>query len=163
MKIYIGADHTGYELKETLKKYLSELELGYEVIDKGAFDLDLNDDYPDFIKPVAESVSQDNNSFGIVIGGSGQGEAMCANKVPGIRAALFYAQALPKSSVDIDGRESADSFEMIKLARMHNDANVLSLGARFITVDEAKFAIELFLKTEFSKEERHIRRINKFN
>ncbi len=162
MKIYIGADHAGYELKENLKKYLSELGLGYEIIDKGAHEYNTDDDYPDFITPVAESVVADVGSFGIIIGGSGQGEAICANRINGVRAALFYGQVLPKTSIDIKGEESIDTFEIIKLARMHNNANVLSIGVRFVTEDEAKFAIELFLKTEFTQEERHLRRLAKF-
>jgi len=161
MKIYIGSDHTGYELKEKLKKYLSELGLGYEVVDKGAFQYDKYDDYPDFIRPVAESVASDKGSFGIVIGGSGQGEAMCANRVPGARAALFYGEAVAKEAVDISGKKSVDPFEIVKLAREHNDANIISLSARFLSEDQAKFATELFLSTKFGGEERHIRRINK--
>lgn len=159
MKIYIGADHAGYEFKEKLKIYLSEL--GYEVEDKGAFKYDKNDDYPDFVRPLAESVAKDKESFGIILGGSGQGEAVCANKVLGARTAVFYGKALPVAPIDINGKESTDSFEIIKLARAHNNANILSLGVRFISEDEAKFAIELFFKTAFSDEERHVRRIKK--
>lgn len=159
MKIFIGADHAGYELKEVLSLYLKDL--GHEVEDLGAFHLNADDDYPDFIKPVAESVAKDQNSMGVVIGGSGQGEAISANKVAGIRTALFYGQVAPQGSIDVKGEKSADSFEIVALARKHNNANVLSLGARFITPDEAKFACELFLSTPFSGEERHERRIKK--
>ena len=143
MKIYIGADHAGYELKENLKTYL--IELGLEVIDKGAFELNNVDDYPDFITPVAEAVAKEE-SFGIIIGGSGQGEAMCANRMLGIRASVYYGHEL----------------NMIKTTRKHNDANIISLGARFITVDEARVAVNLFINTPFSNDERHIRRIKKF-
>lgn len=163
MKIYIGTDHTGYELKEKLKKYLAELGLGYEVEDKGALKYDTDDDYPDFIRPVAEAVAGDKGSFGIILGGSGQGEAMVANRVPGARAAVFYAEALPDEPIDIKGEASADSFEMVKLARTHNDANILSLGIRFLSEDQIKFAIELFLSTKFGGEERHQRRIKKIS
>lgn len=163
MKIYIGSDHVGYEWKEILKKYLEELSLGYEVIDKGAFKFDENDDYPDYITPVAEAVAEDRESRGIILGGSGQGEAMCANKTKGVRAAVFYGEVLPKDSVDVGGGKSNDPFEMVILERQHNDANILSLGVRFLSIDEAKFACELFLKTEFSGEERHMRRIKKFS
>jgi ribose 5-phosphate isomerase B len=162
MKIYIGSDHTGYELKEKLKKYLNELELHYELVDKGAFKYDADDDYPDFIKPVAEAVANDKGSFGIILGGSGQGEAMCANKISGVRAAVFYGEVVPQETVDIKGDKSTDPFEIILLERQHNNANILSLGVRFLSFDEIKFAAELFLKTEFSGEERHLRRINKF-
>jgi ribose 5-phosphate isomerase B len=163
MKIYIGTDHAGYEIKEKLKKYLAELELGYEVVDKGAFEYDKDDDYPDFIRGVAESVAKDKGSMGIIMGGSGQGEAICANRVKGARAALFYGQVLPKDSVNVEGLKSNDPFEIIKLARAHNDANIISLGVRFLSEDEIKFAIELFLTTKFSGDERHVRRIKKLN
>lgn len=164
MKIFIGADHAGYELKEKLKTYLSELGLGYEVEDMGAFAYDPEDDYPDFVKAVAEAVAEGpelQERRGIILGGSGQGEAMCANRVPGVRAAVFYAEALPAAEVDIKGVKSNDPFEIVKLARLHNDANILSLGVRFLSLDQIKFAVELFLRTDFSGEERHIRRINK--
>jgi len=159
-KIYIGSDHVGYDLKEKLKIYFSEL--GYEMEDKGAFKYDANDDYPDFIRPVAEAVAQDKESRGIILGGSGQGEAMCANRVKGARAAVFYGEAVPKEAIDIKGQKSADPFEIILLERKHNDANILSLGARFLSEDEIKFAAELFLSTKFEGAERHVRRIGKF-
>ena len=163
MKIYIASDHTGFELKEELKKYLSELGLDYEVVDKGNFILDNEDDYPDFIREVALAVANDpEHSRGVILGGTGQGEAMCANRTKGARAIVFYGEKLPINKIDIKGNESTDSFEIVKLSRMHNDANIISIGARFVTIDEAKFAIELFLSTKFSGEERHIRRINKF-
>lgn len=161
MKIYIGSDHTGFELKEKLKEYLTGLGLGYELEDKGAFEYNANDDYPDFIRPVAEAVAGDPESKGIILGGSGQGEAMCANKTKGIRAAVFYGQKEPTGEVDINGKKSSDTFEIVELEREHNNANILSIGVRFVTEDEAKFAAELFLRTKFSGEERHIRRINK--
>ena len=162
MKIYIGTDHVGYKFKEELKKYLSDILIGHEIIDKGAFTWDADDDYPDFITPVAVAVASEEGSFGIILGGSGQGEAMCANRVKGARAVVFYGEEIPEGEVDISGRKSIDTFEIVKLAREHNNANILSIGARFVTLDEAKFACELFLKTPFSKDERHIRRINKF-
>lgn len=161
MKIYIGSDHTGYELKEKLKIYFSEL--GYEVDDKGAFKYDADDDYPDFIRSVAEAVVKDKESYGIILGGSGQGEAMCANRISGARTAVFYGGAVAKEAIDIKGGKSVDPFEIIKLARIHNDANILSLSARFLSEDEIKFAIELFLSTKFEGEERHQRRIKKLN
>jgi len=161
MRIFIGTDHTGYELKEKLKIYLSELELGYEVIDQGAFEYNKDDDYPDFIRPVAEAVAKDEGSCGIILGGSGQGEAMCANRISGVRAAVFYGEVVSKEAIDIKGRQSVDPFEIIKLARQHNHANILSLGVRFLSEDEAKFAIELFLSTKWGDEEGHIRRVKK--
>lgn len=162
MRIYIGTDHAGFGLKEKIKTYLPELGLGYEVQDLGAFAFNPDDDYPDFITQVAEEVAKDTESMGVIFGGTGQGEAMCANKVKGVRAVVFYGQMSPKDKVDVKGVESNDTFEIVQLAREHNNANIISIGTRFVTEDEAKFAIELFLATEFSGDERHIRRINKF-
>ena len=142
MKIYIGTDHAGFELKEKLKIFITEL--GHEIVDKGAFSVDSNDDYPDFIVPVALSVANDKKSLGIVLGGSGEGEQISANKVDGVRAIEYYGGNL----------------DIVKLGREHNDANVLSLGARFIKEDEAKEAVKLFIETSFSNEERHVRRLN---
>jgi len=160
MKIFLGTDHAGFEYKEELKVYLSGL--GHEVEDMGALHYVETDDYPDYIKKVAEAVAGDEHSFGIIFGGSGQGEAMCANRTIGIRAAVFYGPITPLGAVDVSGKTSEDTFEIVKLARMHNNANVLSLGIRFLSIDEAKFATELFLATKFDDGERHIRRINKF-
>ncbi len=143
-KIYIGSDHAGYELKEKLKKYIGD-DLKLEVIDKGAFSLNEDDDYPDFIVPVSKEVSQNENDMGIILGGSGQGEAISANKIKGIRAVVYYG----------------GNFKIVELSREHNNANILSLGARFIKEDEAKEAVKIFIETPFSNEERHIRRINK--
>jgi len=140
--IYIGSDHAGYELKEKLKVFLRDL--GCNIKDFGAFAYDENDDYPDFITPVALAVKDTEGSLGIVLGGSGQGEQIVANKIDGIRAIEYYGGNL----------------EIIKLGREHNNANVLSLGARFITEDEAKKAIMAFIETPFSNEDRHVRRLN---
>lgn len=141
MKVYIGADHGGYRLKEELKVFLTAE--GYEVEDMGAHSLDQQDDYPDFIFPVAQKVASQPGSRGIVLGRSGIGEAVAANKVKGIRAALCLTP------------------EMAKKAREHGDANVLSLGADFIDVAQAEKMVLAFLKTPFSDEERHKRRIEK--
>jgi ribose 5-phosphate isomerase B len=153
-KIHIGSDHAGFELKESLKSFL-ESE-GYEIIDHGAFEYDEYDDYPDFIFPVAKAVAQDlQNSRGIILGGSGQGEAICANRIPGIRAVVFNGQYDP-----VDGREVPNE---IILSRQHNDSNILSFGARFLNEEEAKEAVILWLETEFSGEEKHIRRLDKID
>lgn len=141
--IYIAADHAGFELKKALINFLRSK--GEEVCDMGAFNFDKGDDYPDFIFPCAEKVSQEPGSFGIVIGASGQGEAIVANKVKGIRAALYYGGDL----------------DIILRSKGHNNANVLSLGASFLTEDEAKEAVNLWLTSKFSGEERHSRRIEK--
>jgi ribose 5-phosphate isomerase B len=161
MTIYLAADHAGYNLKETLKTWLGAEE--HEVIDCGASSLNPDDDYPDMIMPCAEKVAAYEDARGIVIGGTGQGEMMAANKVTGIRAALFYGPVMAKTSVDTEGRESDDPYEMVRLARLHNNANVLALSARFMTDDEAKKAVRVFLETDFNEEERHVRRIEKFS
>jgi ribose 5-phosphate isomerase B len=160
MKIYLGADHAGFELKEKIKAFLSEK--GYDTKDCGAFEFNKDDDYPDFISKVSEKVSSDpENSRGIIFGGSGQAEAMLANKFRNIRCALFYSPAIPTSTIDAVGTQSVDPFEIIKLTRTHNDANILSLGARFLKQEEAINAVNLWLEAPFSNAERHIRRINK--
>ena len=144
MIIHIATDHAGLELKEKVKSYLSKLD--YEVIDHGAYEYDALDDYPDFIFPCAKAVSNDLNSMGIILGGSGQGEAMAANRVKGVRAAVFY-----------NGPD-----EIIKLSRQHNDANILSLGARFMSDQEMYKIIELWLSADFESG-RHKRRIEKLD
>jgi len=154
MKICIGTDHAGFELKEALLPYLKKL--GYDVYDKGAFSFKDNDDYPDYIIPVAEEVSADpENVRGIVIGGSGQGEAICANRFPHVRAVVFNGQYRPT-----DGR--LVPYE-IMITRQHNNANVLSLGARFLSVEEAKQSVKLWLETPFSNDLRHMRRLKKID
>ena len=144
MIIHIATDHAGLELKEKVKSYLSKLD--YEVVDHGAYEYDALDDYPDFIFPCAEAVSNNPKSKGIILGGSGQGEAMAANRVKGVRAAVFY-----------NGPD-----EIIKLSRQHNDANILSLGARFMSDQEMYKIIELWLSTDFESG-RHKRRIEKLD
>lgn len=141
MKIYLGTDHAGFDLKEKIKSFLSNN--GYEVEDCGAFTYDQNDDYPDFILPVARKVSDDPNSMGIVFGKSGAGECMAANKVKGIRAILGFSN------------------ENVKLAREHNNANILAIGSMFISQNQTEKLVKLFLETPFSNEERHKRRIEK--
>ena len=144
MKIHLATDHAGLELKEKVKLYLSDLN--YEVIDHGAYEYDALDDYPDFIFPCANAVSNDPESKGIILGGSGQGEAMAANRVKGVRAAVFY-----------NGPD-----EIIKLSRQHNNANILSLGARFMSEEEMYNIIDIWLSTDFESG-RHQRRIEKLD
>ena len=144
-KIFLGADHAGFELKEQVKKYL--LKQGFIVEDKGSHSFNADDDYPDFIFPVAKIVAKEQKHKGIIFGASGQGEAVVANKVKGIRAAVYYGGNL----------------DIVKLSRTHNDANILSLGARFLTKEEAVEAVKMWLETSFNNESRHIRRIKKIN
>jgi ribose 5-phosphate isomerase B len=154
MKIYLGSDHAGFGLKEKLIPFLKEI--GHEVEDKGAHEYNEDDDYPDFIIPVAREVSMRPNEVrGIIFGGSGQGEAMAANKFRHVRATVFYGQA---SCVVEDTHES-----IIKISRMDNDANILSIGARFVTEEEMKTAVHEWLETPFKNTERYIRRIQKMD
>lgn len=143
MKVFLASDHAGYELKEALTPFLAER--GFEVEDVGPAVLNPHDDYPDYLGQLGREVAEHKGSFGIGIGGSGQGEAMSANRMPGARAAVYYG----------------GPGEIIKLSREHNDANILCLGARFLSIDEAKEAVLTWLQTPFSGEERHARRIQK--
>ena len=152
MKIYIGTDHAGFELKEILVEYLRKE--GYEVFDKGAYQEVNGDDYPEYIALVAEAVSANpKTAKGIILGGSGQGEAITANRFSNVRAVVFYGQFKKK-----DGKKAPN---IIVLSREHNDANILSLGARFLDEKEAQKAVKLWLETPFKGEVRHKRRISK--
>ncbi|HKC14669.1 MAG TPA: RpiB/LacA/LacB family sugar-phosphate isomerase [Patescibacteria group bacterium] len=141
MKIYLAADHAGFDLKEEIRSYL--LSKNWEVEDLGNFKKVQDDDYPDWISLAAEKVSNDEDSRGIVFGRSGEGEAITANKFKNIRAVVGF------------------NSENVRLTRLDNDANVLSLGSEFVNSNQALELVEIFLRTQFSKEERHIRRISK--
>ena len=145
MKIYVAADHAGYELKEDVKKYLEEME-GTEVYDCGALTLEEGDDYPHYMALAASRVQEDamhDPAVAVIFGGSGVGEAIVANRFAHVRAVVYAGGPL----------------HVIKVSREHNDTNVLSLGARFVTVNEAIQAVTLFLATPFSHMERHVDRI----
>ena len=144
MNIHIATDHAGYKLKESVKKILSDK--GYSITDHGAYAYDALDDYPDFIFPCAKAVAEDSGSRGIILGGSGQGEAMAANRIKGCRAAVFY-----------NGPE-----EIVKLSREHNNANILSLGARFMSQEEIYDVSGMWLEEPFEGG-RHQRRIEKLD
>jgi ribose 5-phosphate isomerase B len=139
MRVHIGSDHAGFELKGRLIEALRAED--HEVVDHGPVEYDPEDDYPIFCIPAAEGVVHDPGSLGIVVGGSGNGEQIAANKVTGVRAVLVY------------DRDTAT------LGRQHNDANVMGIGARLHTDEEAVELVKLFLSTPFSGEERHARRI----
>ncbi|WP_026927200.1 ribose-5-phosphate isomerase [Granulicoccus phenolivorans] len=140
MRVHIATDHAAFDLKEYLVEQLTEH--GYEVVDHGATSYDADDDYPDTVIPCAEAVAA-GGELGIVLGGSGNGEQIAANKVKGCRAALAY------------------NVELARLGRQHNDANVVSLGGRMQTLDEGWQIVKAFLETPFSGEERHVRRLAK--
>ena len=153
MKIFIGTDHAGYVLKEKLVSFL-KLQ-GYEVIDKGAFEYEEKDDYPDFVIPVAKEISKNpDTTRGIILGGTGEGEAIAANKFPHVRAVVYYGKAKPL--VD-------DESDIIIRSRQHNNSNILSIGARYFTEESMMDAVNLWLNTAFSKDEKHIRRLGKID
>ncbi|WP_052336372.1 ribose-5-phosphate isomerase [Nocardioides alkalitolerans] len=143
MRVHLGSDHAGLELKDHLLNWLADH--GYEAVDHGPFAFDAQDDYPVFCLRAAEGVAAEQadgqDSLGVVIGGSGNGEQMAANKVVGVRAALVWSTATAE------------------LARQHNDANVISVGGRQHTLEEMTSFVDTFLTTPFSDEERHVRRI----
>ena len=141
--IVLATDHAGFELKEHVKKFLSEK--GFEIKDFGAVEYDALDDYPDFIIPAAKFISE-HKLIGIIFGGSGQGEAMAANRIKGIRAAMFYG-----------GPD-----DIIELSKLHNNANILSIGARFVSKQKSEEIINLWLSTDFEKG-RHQKRIDKLD
>jgi ribose 5-phosphate isomerase B len=145
MRIFIGSDHAGFEIKEHLVPFLKSL--GHEVEDFGAHKFEPLDDFPNYIEPVALAVAKEKGTKGVILGGSGQGEAMCANRIKGIRAAVYYGGPLG----------------VVILSREHNDANILSLGARFIDVDEAEAVVKVWLETNFLGDERLVRRINELD
>lgn len=167
LSVHIASDHAGFSLKNFLVEHLRTR--GYAVEDMGAYEFSPDDDYPDFVTPCAQKVAQENarevsasRAFGIVIGGSGEGEAMAANRVQGVRAAVFYGGAHALGAIDEKGAVSQDELDIVRLTREHNDANILSLGARFISEELARKATILFLETRFSDVTRHVRRISKF-
>lgn len=159
-KVYIASDHAGFALKGLLLEYVSEL--GHEGEDMGAYGFAAEDDYPQMVTPLAERVAREPHTYGVVIGGSGQGEAMCANRIKGTRAALFYGPRGALAPLEQGGEGSEDVYDIVRLARAHNDANVLSLGARFITTEQAKAALKIFIETAFSAGERHVRRLAQY-
>jgi ribose 5-phosphate isomerase B len=177
MKISIASDHAGFELKAFLVEQLRAKK--FDIFDRGAHEINPDDDYPFYISQVAQDVSayeesrikgllpthkvhgypyslQGRDVVGIVIGGSGQGEAMVANKFPHIRAVTVYGGTRSGGSLQL-------LEEITKLSRLHNDSNILSLGARFMTSEEALSVVLLWLKTEFSAEPRHERRIDEID
>lgn len=160
MKVLFASDHAGFDLKNALVEHLRTL--GYDVEDLGAFTLEPEDDYPDVMTPLARRIAAEPDARGIIIGGSGQGEAMCANRIPGVRAAVFYGPMHVTAALDIEGGRSEDGYDAVRLPRRHNDANVLSIGARFISGEQADEAVRIFLETPFSASPRHARRLAKF-
>ena len=144
--IYLASDHRGFELKNRIKDWLQEWSLEFE--DVGPHEYDTEDDYPDFVRKAAEKVSSDSATHrAIVLGATGQGEAMVSNRYPHVRAAVYYG----------------GTSDILTMSREHNDANILSLGAAFLEAGDVKMIIKMWLDTPFSNEERHVRRIKKID
>jgi ribose 5-phosphate isomerase B len=161
MTIALATDHAGLEQLRELQEFLEDL--GYDCQNFGPQSLNRDDDYPDFVAPAAKAVASGECERGIIMGGSGQGEAMAANRIAGVRCGLFYGPAVPRKVVDISGRQSHNPYEIVKLTRQHNDANMLSIAARFVTLADMKHVVKLWLETDFEGEERHKRRIKKLD
>lgn len=166
MRIILATDHAGFELKEVVKEYLLDQEI--EVVDAGATDYDPDDDYPLYVAPAALEVSLDpEGTRAILFGGSGQGEAMVANRFENVRAAVYYGdpqETSPKTFATFLGAGNGyDPLEIVRLSRQHNDSNVLSLGARFLQTENALSAVVEWLQTPYSGEQRHERRIQEIS
>lgn len=163
MKIALTTDHAGFELLKQLQSFLEAQ--GYECINYGPKAFEPSDDYPDFIIPAARAVASKDVDVGIIMGGSGQGEAIVANRIKGARCALYYGPAKAQSAIDATGRTSADDYDILRLSRQHNDTNMLSLGARFLTQQEMERAVTIWLETLFEagRHESRIRKIDELS
>lgn len=161
MKIALSTDHAGLQQLKLLEIYLNSL--GHECINYGPKSYDSEDDYPDFIFPAAVDVANGVCEVGIVMGGSGQGEAMAANRILGVRCAVYYGLAIPITVLDAEGNQASDDYEILRLSRQHNNANMLSLASRFLSQDQINKAVSIWLETDFSGIERHQRRIAKLD
>jgi ribose 5-phosphate isomerase B len=159
MKIALSTDHTGFEQIRDLQVYLESL--GHECVYFGPKILNIEDDYPDFIYPAAKAVADGECERGIILGGSGTGEAIVANRLKDVRCAEYYGPAVVGRIIDDNGRISNSPYEIIRLSREHNNANMLSIAARFVTVNDMLQVTKLWLETKFTGEPRHIRRLDK--
>lgn len=157
--MYFASDHAGFELKKILMPFVQSL--GHEVEDCGAFEMETADDYPQIVacaaRLVSDDAAQELDSRAIVLGASGQGEAMAANRFKGVRAAVYYGPAGEQTD------QSGEKLDMLVSSRRHNNANILSLAARFLTAEAAKDAVKIWLETAFSGDERHERRIQQLD
>lgn len=161
MKIALSTDHAGFSSLQKLQMFLERA--GYECLNYGPELYDPLDDYPDFIKAAAKAVASGECQFGIIFGGSGEGEAIVANRVTGVRCGVYYGPAKPVQPVDAEGSEAEDEYEILRLNRKHNDANMLSLAGRFLDQAAIEKAVAVWLETPFSNEDRHVRRIGKID
>jgi len=161
MNISLATDHTGFEQLKDIKEYLESL--GHECQDFGPSSLNISDDYPDFIFKAAQAVADGSCERGVILGGSGQGEAMAANRIKGVRCAVFYGPAVVGRIIDANGRVSSSPYEIVRLSREHNNSNMLSMAARFVSLTDMKQVIKLWLDTPFTEQPRHVRRIDKLD
>ncbi len=161
MKIVLTTDHAGLEQIRQLEVFLNNQ--GFECSNYGPKSYDVNDDYPDLIFPAARALAAGEFDCGIIMGGSGQGEAIVANRVQGVRCALYYGPSPIPAAVDAEGHQAKDEYEILRLSRQHNNANMLSLAARFLSQVEIEKTVMLWLETPFSNIERHERRIHKID
>lgn len=161
MKLALTTDHTGIELLKQLQVHLESA--GHQCTNFGPASLNSDDDYPDYIVPAVRAVAEGGQEAAIIVGGSGQGEAMVANRFKGVRAAVYYGPAKPVGAIEAEGTSATDEFEILRLSRKHNNANVLSLAARFLTPETAIAATDLWLATSYEAVERHQRRIEKID
>ena len=161
MKIALSTDHAGFERLKTLKAGLEML--GYECVDYGPKELNSGDDYPDFIGPAARAVARGECEVGIIFGGSGQGEAMAANRQTYVRCTVWYGPMLAVEPINAEGDLSTDPYEILKLSKEHNNANMLSIAGRFVSDAETIKVAVLWLNHTFGGDERHQRRNNKLD
>jgi ribose 5-phosphate isomerase B len=161
MKVALSTDHAGYNRLASLK---AGLELaGYEIVDFGPEHFDIQDDYPDFIRPACSALLSNECSYGIIFGGSGQGEAMMANRHNGIRCTVWYGPSVAHEAVSAEGVVSTDPYEILRLSKEHNNANMLSIAGRFVDDAETLKVAILWLNHRFLGGERHVRRISKLD
>jgi ribose 5-phosphate isomerase B len=161
MKIALSTDHAGFEQLQYLQNWL--VSHGYECINFGPSEYNENDDYPDFIRPAAEAVANGQCDLGIIFGGSGQGEAIVANRVKGVRCGVFYGPIVAVNPLDAEGNAPLDGYEVLRLNRKHNHANMLSLAGRFLDDSTLINAVTIWLDTKVDENERHVRRIKKID
>lgn len=161
MKIALSTDHAGFEEIHRLQDFLTQQ--GHQCVNFGPTRFEMTDDYPDFIFPAARAVANRECEVGILWGGSGQGEAMVANRVKGARCAIYYGPATAVRAINAEGEAAQDNLEILRLSREHNNANMLSLAARFLTQEQIEQAVTVWLGTTFKNVERHERRIQKID
>ncbi len=161
MKIALTTDHAGFEQLKNLQFVLEEQ--GHDCVNFGPREFQGSDDYPDYIFPAAKAIAGGECEMGIIMGGSGQGEAMAANRIKGVRCAVYYGPARAQEALDAEGHTAKDDYEILRLTRQHNNANVLSIGERFLSQPDIEQVVTLWLNTPFSGIERHERRIKKLD